>query len=196
MSEMAGKRNATEPVAEKLLGPSESWPTDKIGRWPLSKILPYPNNARVHPAHQIALLASILRRRGPDQPIVIDEDGVILKGHGRRLAALKAGMTGFPVIMRCGLSEQEKREIRLEDNQVSLLSAWDDATLREELTLIDVSPSALGFDDNVDLNQSPATQKVDKKTSTIFVTVNKKSAKKAKREIIQALDTAGIAHNL
>lgn len=123
--------------------PSGAWATDSTQRRAISAIVPYARNARTHPASQVSLLAQILRKRGPDQPIVVDEQGIILKGHGRRLAAIEAGMTEFPVVVRTGLSEQEKREIRLEDNQVSLLAGYDPDLLRAEMSELQVMGTPL-----------------------------------------------------
>ena len=109
-------------------------PASKPKDWPLSKIIPYPNNPRTHPAEQITLLATMFVKYGIDQPIVVDEDGIILKGHGRRAAAVEAGMKSFPVVQHLGLSEDDKRAIRVSDNQVQLLSGWDENLLRIELT--------------------------------------------------------------
>lgn len=115
---------------------------------PLHKISPYPMNPRTHPPAQIDLLAKLLQKRGADQPIVVDEDGVILKGHGRRLAALAAGMEEFPVVVRRGLSEVEKSALRIEDNAVSLLSGWDQELIRAEVGVLKAEGyelSLLGF---------------------------------------------------
>lgn len=110
--------------------------------WKLDRIRPYPNNARTHPPGQITLLASMLKRWGADQPIVVDEAGVILKGHGRLLAALEAGLRDFPVVQRLGLPEEEKKALRLADNQVALLSGWDADLIKGELTELKLA----GFD--------------------------------------------------
>lgn len=119
------KNKKTEFVSKEWPGPSKAWPIEKI--------MPYPNNTRTHPPAQVELLASMLKRWGPDQPIVVDEDGVILKGHGRRLAAIAAGLTEFPVVQRKGLPEAEKRAIRIADNQVALLAGWDQELMRFEI---------------------------------------------------------------
>jgi DNA modification methylase len=128
-------------------------PAAKPQVWPLTKIIPYPNNPRTHPDSQIELLATLMQKHGVDQPIVVDEHGFILKGHGRRLAAVKAGFEEFPVVIHRGLSENDKRAIRLADNQVALLSGWNEELLRVELN--DLSKAGydmplLGFD-NVQL---------------------------------------------
>lgn len=99
----------------------------------IHKIHPYPNNPRTHPPAQITMLAEIMRRRGVDQPIVVDEDFVILKGHGRRLAALAAGFEEYPVVMHRGLSSTDKAAMRIEDNQVALLAGWDTELIRGEI---------------------------------------------------------------
>ena len=116
----------------------------------IAAIVPYDRNPRTHSPEQIALLASLMTKYGIDQPIVVDEDGVILKGHGRRLAAMEAGFKAFPVVVHHGLSEDDKRAIRIADNQVALLSGWDTDLLRTELTELSVAGydmPMLGFND-------------------------------------------------
>jgi DNA modification methylase len=130
---------------------TRSWPTDQVERWPLTRIKPYPKNPRQHPETQIRLLANIFEKYGPDQPIVVDEKGVILKGHGRLLAAQQANMLEFPVIRRKGLSAAQKIAIRLHDNQIQLLSEWDNELLGieiSELQAVDFDLAELGFSDN------------------------------------------------
>lgn len=119
--------------------------------WPVDRITPYQNNARTHPAAQISLLAELIRKNGADQPIVVDDEGVILKGHGRRLAAIEAGLKEFPVVQRKGLTKAEKSAMRIEDNQVALLSGWDNSLLKAEVIDLQTSgyPIALlGFADH------------------------------------------------
>jgi DNA modification methylase len=100
---------------------------------PLDRFVPYPNNARTHPENEVAALATILKERGFDQPIVVDEAWVILKGHGRLEAAQLAGLKGAPYVQRRGLSEAEKKAIRIEDNALPLLAGWDAKLLRGDL---------------------------------------------------------------
>lgn len=113
--------------------------------WPIEKIIPYENNPRSHPPEQVRLLADLIGKYGPDQNIVVDEKGIILKGHGRLEAAVLAGLKTFPVTQRLGLSEADKRAIRISDNQVALLSGWNQELLRVELTEL----SHDGFDMNL-----------------------------------------------
>jgi ParB-like nuclease domain len=108
-------------------------PKMKSGRALLKKFKPYPNNPRIHPKAEIELLAQVLRMRGADQPIVVDEKWVILKGHGRLEAADLAGLSDFPYVQRIGLSESDKRAIRIEDNALPLLAGWDKVLISTEL---------------------------------------------------------------
>lgn len=100
--------------------------------WDVASLKPYPNNAKTHPQEQIEGLARTIAQSGWDVPIVVDEKGVIIKGHGRRLAALQLHLTQVPVIVRKGLSEAQKKAIRISDNKWSE-SPWDDRLLALEL---------------------------------------------------------------
>lgn len=131
--------------------------------WPLEKIIPYKRNPRTHPEKQVAMLANLMKKFGIDQPIVVDEKGIIIKGHGRRLAAIEAGFKKFPVVQRVGLSRADKKALRIADNQSSLMSGWDDDLLKEEfgdLRAINYEMEIMGFDDKklVQFFADPATQ--------------------------------------
>lgn len=123
-------------------------PAEKVESWPIAKIKPYANNPRTHGDDQIVLLANLMVRYGIDQPIVVDEKGVILKGHGRRLAAFRAGFTDYPVVVLRGLSETDKKAVRIADNQVTLLAGWDAELIKLEVTelkMADYELPLLGF---------------------------------------------------
>lgn len=105
--------------------------------WPIGKIIPYEHNPRTHPTAQVELLSTLIEKYGPDQPIVVDENGIILKGHGRRLAVLNTKRKTFPVIQRFGLSEEDKTAMRIADNQVALLSGWDNDLVSFEVKRLD-----------------------------------------------------------
>jgi hypothetical protein len=115
------------------------WPATTPKLVPLHEIIPYERNPRTHPPAQITLLAKLMKEHGVDQPIVVDEANVILKGHGRLLAAQEAGFETFPVVTHRGLSATEKTALRIEDNQVALLSGWDRGLLRGEMTELKVA---------------------------------------------------------
>lgn len=99
----------------------------------ITSIRPYGNNPRLNDAAVAAVAASI-EEFGFRQPLVIDEDGVIIVGHTRYKAALKLGMTEVPVHIAKGLSAAQVKAYRLADNQSARLSDWDYARLVTELT--------------------------------------------------------------
>ncbi|MGZ8497400.1 MAG: ParB/Srx family N-terminal domain-containing protein [Candidatus Binatia bacterium] len=100
--------------------------------WPIDQITPYEKNAKLHDDEQIDSLAHIIDEFGFNQPIVVDEQGVIIAGHGRRLAALKLGYDSAPVTVVKGLSEEKKKAYRIADNMVSR-GGYDEALLADEI---------------------------------------------------------------
>src|SRR5215469_16970671 len=99
---------------------------------PITSITPYENNPRQNDAGVDAVAASI-REFGFRQPIVVDEDGVIIVGHTRYKAALKLGLEMVPVHVTVGMSKAEAKAYRIADNQTATLSQWDDDKLPLEL---------------------------------------------------------------
>lgn len=84
-----------------------------------ASLIPYIHNSKLHTSEQIDKLASVFIEHGFDQPIVVDEKGVILKGHGRREGAIKAAMPLVPVVVREGLTEVQKKALRISDNKLA-----------------------------------------------------------------------------
>lgn len=129
------------------------WPKSKLDfskwrRWEQFK--PYPHNARTHPPAEVKLLSQLILKFGPDQDIVLDDQTLILKGHGRRLAGMEAGLPGFPALERHGLSPAEKSAMRIQDNAVALMAGWDNELVRfeiENLKRNDYPIELLGFGD-------------------------------------------------
>lgn len=95
---------------------------------------PYEKNPRVISQAAIDKVLASIREFGWRQPIVVDEDGVILVGHTRRLAAIKGGYKSVPVHDALGLSEAQKKAYRLADNRTGEESEWDLPALRGELS--------------------------------------------------------------
>lgn len=97
------------------------------------KLTPYANNAKVHSTEQVDNIAAQIHRMGFDQPIVVDQFGVIIKGHGRREAALRLGLKRVPVIVRGDLDEHEAIAARIADNKVAEGQKYDEEKLRFDL---------------------------------------------------------------
>lgn len=98
----------------------------------ISSLKPYPKNAKQHDAKQIANVANSIKRFGWQQPLVIDDAGVVVIGHCRLLAAKKLGLKTVPVTVASGLTEDEIRELRIADNKTNE-SPWDFELLQEDL---------------------------------------------------------------
>jgi DNA modification methylase len=90
-------------------------------------------NVRTHPKKQARQIANSILRFGWTYPILVDENGVILAGHGRYEAALLLGLREVPVIVVSGLSDAEKRALALADNKIAANAGWNRQLLAEEL---------------------------------------------------------------
>ena len=108
---------------------------DKVENWDVDTIRPYEGNAKIHTEEQVASIAKSIAKFGFDQPIVVDGAGVIIKGHGRHLAAKHLGMEKVPVIVRMDLTASEANASRLADNRVAVGDV-DTNLLNEELMKI------------------------------------------------------------
>ncbi len=120
----------------------------KIEMLATSALTPNPGNARKHSDKQVSLLASIIERYGFLVPIIIDEKGRIVAGHGRWLAAKRLGLKQVPVIRARFLSDTEREAFALADNRLAELSTWDDDLLSSNLEILFESGfdiSAIGF---------------------------------------------------
>ncbi len=116
----------------------------------LAEITPYENNPRLNDAGVDAVVASI-REFGFRQPVVVDEQGVIIVGHTRFKAAEKLGLETVPVHVATGLTPAQTKAYRIADNQTSRLSEWDYDRLPielSELQAMDFDIDLLGFAPN------------------------------------------------
>src|SRR5438309_12109517 len=105
----------------------------KVQLRPITSIRPYDRNPRLNDQAVDAVAASI-REFGFRQPIVVDEQGVIIVGHTRYKAALTLGLKTVPVHVAVGLSSAQAKAYRLADNQTATLSYWDDDRLVRQWT--------------------------------------------------------------
>ena len=112
---------------------TQQWPADKVERWPIARLTPAARNSRTHSEAQIAQLAASIREWGWTMPVLVDEAGTLIAGHGRILAARQLGITEVPVMTAVGWSDAKKRAYVIADNKLALNAGWDDAMLASEL---------------------------------------------------------------
>jgi len=126
----------------------DAWPAVAPVLEEVDKLTPNARNSRTHSAQQIEEIARLMLEFGWTTSVLRDEEGVIIAGHGRVLAAaqlVKRGHAAFkvaPVIVARGWSDTQKRAYVIADNQVALNAGWDQKLLGSELKDL----SAAGFD--------------------------------------------------
>ena len=117
----------------------------------IADLIPYVNNARTHTDEQVAQVAASIREFGFTNAILIDEDGGVVAGHGRLLAARKLKMDVVPCVELKGLSKAQRKAYVLADNQLALNGGWNLDLLQVEiegLKDLDFDVDLLGFDDD------------------------------------------------
>ena len=113
-------------------------------------LIPYARNSRTHSDEQVAQIAASIKEWGWTTPILVDETGGIIAGHGRLLAARKLKMEQVPTIEAAGWSDAQKRAYVIADNKLALNAGWDAEMLSlelGELGELGFDLDLLGFDD-------------------------------------------------
>lgn len=132
----------------------DRWPADAVERRAVGELVPYARNARLHSDAQVAQIVASIREFGWTQPILIAEDGTIVAGHGRVLAARELGLETVPVLVARGWSDEQRRRYTLADNKIAENSTWDEDLLSVELRELDLRSrpagelAALGFSES------------------------------------------------
>ena len=111
----------------------------------IKDIFPYANNPRKNDSAVDAVAESI-RQCGYIAPIIVDEDGVSLAGHTRYKALQKLGRDWVEVIVKDGLTEEQKKKYRLLDNKTGELASWDFDLLSNEIEGLDFEGLSLGWE--------------------------------------------------
>ena len=118
---------------EKITGENLTGnPADKIEHWPIEKLIPYARNSRTHSDEQIGQIAASIKEWGWTTPILVDEQGGIIAGHGRTMAAQRLKITTVPVMVAKGWSDAKKRAYIVADNKLALNAGWDNEMLALE----------------------------------------------------------------
>ena len=148
----------------------------QIEQLKVGDLIPYVNNSRTHSDEQVMQVASSIKEFGFTNPILIDNDGGIIAGHGRLLAAKKLDIDEVPCIRLGYLSEAQRKAYVIADNKLALNSGWDNDLLKIELMQLD----SIDFDLNLtgfDLSElanifDPITEEIELKEQAYSETFN------------------------
>ena len=117
-------------------------PSDNVQHWEIDRLIPFAKNSRTHSPEQVAQIAASIKEWGFTSPILVDETGSILAGHGRLAASRKLGLETVPVMVAEGWTDAQKRAYVIADNKLALNAGWDNELLALELGDL----GDLGFD--------------------------------------------------
>ena len=154
--------------------------------WPIERPLAYARNARLCPESAIDKVAASIAEFGWRQPIVVDEQGVIMAGHTRLLAARKLGLAEVPVHVAAGLTPAQAKAYRLMDNRSNQETSWDLELLPlelEELLTMDIDPALTGFDGRRDRGAAGRARPRASPTPTRCRRAARRAAQQARRPL-------------
>ena len=119
----------------------------KIEKININKIIPYKNNAKLHPDWQVKQIKESIEQFGNNDPIAVDENNVVIEGHGRLLALKELGYSEAEIIRLTHLSDEEKRAYILAHNKLTMNTSFDIELLEQELFSIEnIDMEEFGFD--------------------------------------------------
>lgn len=127
--------NVVEQLSD-VPGSGNSEGNSGIFEIPPSSLKPWPDNPRTHSDRQLTKLKASIRKFGFTAPVLTDEHGTLLSGHGRVEAAKALGLATIPVRVIPGLTEAQKRAYVIADNKIAEQSKWDSGLLKSELNLL------------------------------------------------------------
>lgn len=116
----------------------------------IADIRPYERNPRQHSPEQISMIAASMKEYGWTVPVMIDENNVLIAGHGRIEAAKQLGWETAEAVIRSDLTDAQVRAYRIADNRIAEVSTWDRRALQEELAILqkaDFDVNLTGFDE-------------------------------------------------
>lgn len=126
----------------------KNWPASKVEMRNVSELVPYANNSRTHSQQQIDQIAASINEWGWTVPVLVDEKGMLIAGHGRIMAAQKLGIEQVPTMTATGWTEAQKKAYVIADNKLALNADWNNDLLKLEignLEEMEFDISLLGF---------------------------------------------------
>lgn len=147
-SKLPALNSGVAPVIERLQTQMQGL---QVGHIPIGSIKPNPRNAKDHPEAQVSRVGASIHEFGFTNPIKIDENNVIISGHGRYLAARELGLMTVPCIQLSYLTAIQKKGLALAENKLAELGVWNVDILQADLSELfrvelDFDPRITGFD--------------------------------------------------
>lgn len=137
----------------------------------INELVPYSGNAKKHPEEQIKQIMASIEEFGNNDPIAIDENNIIIEGHGRYEALRQLGFEEVPVIRLDHLNKQQKRAYILAHNKLTMNTGFDIQTLADEMAAIsDIDMGLFGFDDMEELEDLEDTSEDFEEDEEVFET--------------------------
>ena len=121
-------------MRKKVVTPTKKWPASSVSMRSINEVIPYSRNARVHSDTQIQQIAKSITEFGFTIPILVDEKGELIAGHGRVLAAQHLGLEAVPVMTASGWTKAQIKAYRIADNQLTM-NSWKPRLTRNSTRL-------------------------------------------------------------
>lgn len=128
-----------------------NWPASKVEMRNVAELVPYANNSRTHSPQQVDQIAASINEWGRTVPVLVDEKGMLIAGHGRIMAAQKLGIEQVPAMTATGWTEAQKKAYVIADNKLALNADWNMELLSvelQELQELDFDLELAGFDED------------------------------------------------
>lgn len=155
----------------------------------------YENNVKIHTDEQIEQIIMSIQKYGNNDPIAIDENNVIIEGHGRFLALKRLGYDSIPVIKLGHLTDEQKREYILIHNKLTMNTGFDMERLEKELDEIETDLSLYGFEQFEEFFEELDEELEDEPTDeTVKLTI--KLSRTEYEAVVNKLETINNDHRL
>lgn len=164
MKSKTSSKSRKDSATQKADSPGLGWPAGAVEIVDLKTLVLNEHNPRDHTLDQIEQISRSMDQFGWTIPMLIDEDNILLAGHGRLRAARLKGWTQGPAVRARGWSPEQKRAYLIADNQIASNSSWDRKRLQAELrnlqgSTFDLSVLAFSADDLAKLMVDPTAHK-------------------------------------
>ena len=130
----------------------EQWAAESVEKRKVEDLIPYDRNPRIHSDSQIDNIISAIKEWGWTNPVLIDEDGNLIAGHGRLYAAQKMGIEEVPCVIAKGWTDNQKKAFVIADNKLAEGSSWDMGLYFNELKKLNdegFDLSSIGIEDSL-----------------------------------------------